>query len=268
MALIDGWPVPLVGFLGSFIAGMMSGLGALCIFFVDARSERAEVLLLGFSAGIMLAATSFSLIIPGIDAALAGGAGKFDAAFIMAAGVLLGGVGLWGVHRIVPHEHFVTGPEGFGAEAISAEGLKRMWLFVIAITLHNFPEGLAVGVGFGGEKIENGVPLAIGIGLQNMPEGFVVALALAAEGYTRWRAAWVGILTGLVEPIGGLIGASAVTVGAEVLPWGMAFAAGAMLFVISGEIIPETHRDRKGVLPTFAILAGFVLMMTLDVRLG
>ena len=262
-SLTAGWPVPLIGLAGSFVAGMMSGLGALGVFLVHSRSERTEVALLGVSAGIMLAATSFSLIVPGIDAAVATGAGKFQAAFIMAAGVLLGGIALWFVNRYVPHEHFVSGREG-----MDTARLARMWLFVIAITLHNFPEGLAVGVGFGGRDLENGIPLAIGIGLQNVPEGFVVALALATEGYSRWRAAWIGILTGLVEPVGGLVGASAVTLGAGVLPWGMAFAAGAMLFVISGEIIPETHRQKQGVLPTFGILIGFVLMMTLDVGLG
>jgi ZIP family zinc transporter len=211
----------------------------------------------------MLAATSFSLIIPGIDAALSVGAGRFTASFIVAAGVLIGGFALWLVHRYAPHEHFVKGPEGRPSER-----LGRMWLFVIAITLHNFPEGLAVGVGFGGDKIEDGVPLAIGIGIQNVPEGFVVALALATQGYSRWRAVWIGVLTGLVEPVGGLIGATAVTLASGLLPWGMAFAAGAMLFVISGEMIPETHRGGRGVLPTFAILLGFVVMMVLDVSLG
>lgn len=260
---IADWPVPLLGFAGSFAAGLMSGVGALCVFFIRTLSDRTESLLLGLSAGIMLAATSFSLIIPGIDAATASGAGRFHAASIMSAGVLCGGVALWLINRYAPHEHFISGREG-----LDTARLSRMWLFVIAITLHNFPEGLAVGVGFGGDPRANGIPLAIGIGLQNIPEGFVVALALATEGYSRRHAAWVGILTGLVEPIGGIVGASAVTLGEGVLPWGMAFAAGAMLFVISGEIIPETHRQSRDVLPTFGILVGFVLMMTLDVGLG
>lgn len=263
LTFLAGLPTPVAGFLGSLSAGVMSGVGAAMILFVDTRSERAEVLLLGFSAGVMLAATSFSLIVPGIEAAEAAGAGAFEAAFIIAAGVMLGGVALWVINERAPHEHFVGGHEGPPSESLS-----RMWLFVIAITLHNFPEGLAVGVGFGGDQVDNGVPLAIGIGLQNVPEGFVVALALASEGYSRGRAIWIGLLTGLVEPVGGLVGAAAVTVSAAVLPWGMAFAAGAMLFVISGEMIPETHRERRGVLPTFGILAGFVVMMVLDIGLG
>ena len=261
--MIANWPVPLIGLLASFLAGTMSGVGALGVFLVGAQSRRTEVVLLGFSAGIMLAATSFSLIVPGIDAALALGAGRFQAAIVMTAGVLLGGIALWLVHRFAPHEHFIKGPEGR-----PTKGLARMWLFVIAITLHNFPEGLAVGVGFGGAEVSDGIPLAVGIGLQNIPEGFVVALALSAEGYSRPRAAWIGILTGMAEPLGGIVGATAITLGAGLLPWGMAFAAGAMLFVISGEIIPETHREGRGVAPTFGILTGFVLMMTLDVGLG
>ncbi|WP_206420031.1 ZIP family metal transporter [Minwuia thermotolerans] len=260
---LAGMPTPLAGFLGSLAAGLMSGVGAVLILLVDTRNERAEVLLLGFSAGVMLAATSFSLIVPGVDAALAGGSSAMDAAFIMAAGLMLGGVALWLINAYAPHEHFVGGHEGPPAESLS-----RMWLFVIAITLHNFPEGLAVGVGFGGDKLSDGVPLAAGIGLQNIPEGFVVALALASEGYSRSRAIGIGLLTGLVEPVGGLVGAAAVTLSAAVLPWGMAFAAGAMLFVISGEMIPETHREKRGVLPTFGILIGFAVMMVLDIGLG
>lgn len=260
---LNGMPVPVVGLLASLLAGLMSGAGALLIFLVRARSDRSEVFLLGFSAGVMLAATSFSLIVPGIDAAVAAGNQRFAAASIVALGVLIGGIVLWLVNRYAPHEHFVQGPEGRLTESLS-----RMWLFVIAITLHNFPEGLAVGVGFGGGDVANGLPLAIGIGIQNIPEGFVVALALASEGYARTRAAGVGFLTGLVEPIGGLIGASVVTVSASLLPWGMAFAAGAMLFVISGEMIPETHRDGRRVWPTFGILIGFAIMMMLDVSLG
>jgi ZIP family zinc transporter len=263
ISFIRELPVPVVGTLASFLAGLMSGVGALGVFLVGRRSARTEVVLLGFSAGVMLAATSFSLIIPGIDAALSRGAGKFSASFIAMAGVLLGGAALYLVHRHAPHEHFVKGPEGKLTERLS-----RIWLFVIAITLHNFPEGLAVGVGFGGDDVGQGVPLAIGIGIQNVPEGFVVALALVAEGYSRLRASGIGILTGMAEPIGGLIGATAVTLAGGLLPWGMAFAAGAMLFVISGEIIPETHRQGRGVLPTFGLLVGFVVMMVLDVSLG
>jgi ZIP family zinc transporter len=143
-----------------------------------------------------------------------------------------------------------------------------MWLLVLAITLHNLPEGLAVGVGFGGPDIANAVGLMIGIGLQNMPEGLAVAVALTTIGYSRASAFGVALLTGLVEPVGGLIGVAAVSLAAALLPWGLAFAAGAMLFVISNEIIPETHRRGFEGSVTFALLGGFSLMLFLDQALA
>jgi ZIP family zinc transporter len=146
--------------------------------------------------------------------------------------------------------------------------LKRIWLFIIAIALHNFPEGLAVGVGFATGQVSDGLALALGIGLQNIPEGLVVALSLAGQGYSRLFAFAIALLTGLVEPISGILGATVVALAQPLLPWGMAFAAGAMLFVISGEIIPESHRqglEREG---TFGVLSGFVLMLLLDIALG
>jgi zinc transporter, ZIP family len=156
------------------------------------------------------------------------------------------------------------GPDGKEAGA----SLRRIWLFVIAITLHNFPEGLAVGVGFGGGDIENGRSLAIGIGLQNFPEGLAVAVALLGQNYSRVRAFTVALMTGLVEPVGGLIGIGAVTLSEPLLPWGLAFAAGAMIFVISHEIIPETHRRGYENYGTIGLIIGLVVMMFLDVVLG
>src|SRR5690606_37176707 len=143
---------------------------------------------------------------------------------------LYGALCIWLVHRYTPHEHFVSGPEGPATAKV-----RRVWLFVIAITLNNFPEGLAVGVSFGGGDIGNGMAVAIGIGIQNMPEGLAVALALLTLHYTRAQALLIAALTGLVEPLGSLIGLGAVTIVAPLLPWGLAFAAGAMIFVISAE---------------------------------
>ncbi len=178
---------------------------------------------------------------------------------IVAAGVLAGAGGLFLVHRHVPHEHFVLGKEG-----PESKRLERIWLFVIAITLHNFPEGMAVGVGFAGGDVENGVSLAIGIGLQNIPEGFAVALSLISVGNSQARAFWVAALTGLVEPVGGVIGAAAVSLAEPLMPVILGMAAGAMLFVISDEIIPETHRRGYENVATFSLLGGFVVMMFLD----
>jgi ZIP family zinc transporter len=209
--------------------------------------------MLGFAAGVMLAATAFSLLIPAIE---------IGGAWIAVSGLLLGALVLHLVDRFVPHEHFIRGHEGPSLR------LRKIWLFILAITIHNFPEGLAVGVGFGGEAIGPAIALAIGIGLQNMPEGLAVALPLSGEGYSRGRALFYAALTGMVEPIGGLLGVSLVVISRPILPWGLAFAAGAMLFVISDEIIPESHRSGHERLATFGVMIGFSIMMLLDVLLG
>ena len=243
----------LLGFLASLAAGLATGVGALPVLFVKRPSKRYLDLMLGFAAGVMLAATAFSLLIPAIED---GGA------WVAVGGLLLGALVLHLIDRFIPHEHFIRGHEG------PSSRLRKIWLFVIAITIHNFPEGLAVGVGFGGGALGPAIALAIGIGLQNMPEGLAVALPLVGEGYSRRRALLYATLTGLVEPIGGLIGVALVLIARPLLPWGLAFAAGAMLFVISDEIIPESHRNGHERLATFGVMIGFAVMMLLDVLLG
>jgi zinc transporter, ZIP family len=176
--------------------------------------------------------------------------------------MLLGAVVLWAIHRYLPHEHFIKGREG-----MDAANLRRIWLFVFAIGLHNLPEGLAVGVGVGGDRSADGaagLAITLGIALQNMPEGLIVAVALAGEGYSRGFAFMIAVLSGLVEPIAGLFGAFAVNIAGMMLPWGLAFAAGAMLFVISDEIVPETHRRGHATEATFGLMTGFVFMMMLS----
>ena len=258
-----GQPVILLGFLGSLAAGIPTGVGALPILFVKTVSQRAQNIMLGFGGGVMLAATAFSLILPGIEAAFLLLGDKGLAGLLIAAGMLIGGVCLWAANLYFPHSHGGESPY-----QIAAISLHRAWLFTIAITIHNVPEGLAVGVGFGTGDVANGVSLALGIGIQNLPEGLVVAMALAAAGYSRGRAFLIGALSGMVEPVGGLVGAGVVTLAAPLLPWGLAFAAGAMLFVISQEVIPEIHRERRESINTFGLLIGFVLMMFLDNVLG
>ena len=257
--MLEDMPIWLLGLIFSLGAGLATGVGALPVFFAKKISVKMQDIFMGFGAGVMLAATSFSLIVPGLEAAGNG----VKAAIIVVAGILLGGVFLWAADKYLPHDHFFKGHEGKWKIK-----LKRVWLFIIAITLHNFPEGMAVGVGFGGGNIANGISLAIGIGLQNMPEGLVVALALVALKYKVWKAFLIALLTGLVEPVGGLLGAGIVSVFAPILPWGLAFAAGAMLFVISDEIIPETHRKGFAKQATFGLMVGFVVMLFLDVTLG
>jgi len=248
------------GLIASLLAGLATGVGALPALFFKEVPDRLMSTLLGGAAGVMLAATSFSLIVPGIEHGdlLWPGYGVY----VVTIGILFGAFFLDLVDRLLPHEHFILGHEG------PSSRMKKIWLFIIAITIHNFPEGLAVGVGFGGGDLAKGTSLAIGIGLQNMPEGLAVALPLLGLGYSRRKAIIIATITGLVEPIGGLLGVAAVSFFHPVLPLGMAFAAGAMLFVISDEIIPETHAKGRSRLATFGIILGFVVMMTLDNLLG
>jgi zinc transporter, ZIP family len=245
-----------------FTAGA-TALGALPVLVARKVSQKALDAMLGFGAGVMLAATAFSLLIPGIEAGTALAGNNVLGVSMVGFGLAAGGLLLLALDRAVPHEHFVKGVEGQrGTE------LKRIWLFVAAIALHNVPEGLAVGVGFAGGEAGAGVPLALGIALQNAPEGLIVALALAAVGYSRLFAAGAAALTGLLEPVGGVIGAAVVGASEAMLPWGLGFAAGAMLFVISHEIIPESHRKGHERAATVGLLGGFVLMMMLDTALG
>ncbi|WP_207678323.1 ZIP family metal transporter [Desulfonema magnum] len=252
--------VIIIGLIASTLAGIATGVGALPALFFKNVPDKILNTMLGGAAGVMLAATSFSLIVPGIEHGDLIWPG--NGVYIVVFGMLLGAVCLDRIDNWLPHEHFLMGHEG------PASSLKKIWLFVIAITIHNFPEGLAVGVGFGSGDINAGTSLAVGIGLQNMPEGLAVALPLIGLGYSRWQAIGIATLTGLVEPVGGLLGVTAVTLFHPVLPLGLAFAAGAMLFVISDEIIPETHSKGKSRLATFGVMIGFVIMMAMDNLLG
>ncbi len=223
----------LAGALASLCAGLATAIGALPILVIRKPFAQTQDVMLGFAAGVMLAASFFSLIIPGIDVAQEQGATKLGAVLLVIAGILFGAASLWLVHRYLPHEHFIMGQQG-----PEAPRFRRIWLFVIAITLHNFPEGLAV------------------------------AVALLSLDYSKGQAFLVALLTGLVEPLGGLLGAGAVTVAQSLLPWGLAYAGGAMIFVISDEIIPETHRRGFENHCTVGLMIGLVVMMFLDVMLG
>lgn len=253
----------LMGFLGSLAAGLMTGVGALPVLFGRNITRYWNDVLLGFAAGVMLSASFFSLILPGIEAATLRTGSEVIAALIAVGGILLGAGAIALLNESLPHEHFVEGREGADPGA-----LARIWLFIIAITIHNVPEGMAVGIGFGAGDAALGLSLAIGIGLQNAPEGLAVAVALRGLGYGRGRAVGIALLTGLVEPLGGLVGVAAVSMAAPLLPWGLTFAAGAMLYVISHEIIPETHRHGHQNAATAGLIVGLVLMMFLDVVLG
>lgn len=253
----------LIGLLASLGAGLMTAVGAIPVLFGRTVSSRLSDTMLGFAAGVMLSASYFSLILPGIDAGEELYGATAPAALVAGLGIAIGAAAVAGLNAILPHRHFQSGPEGADPRA-----LPKIWLFVFAITIHNFPEGLAVGVGFGGGNITNGMSLATGIGLQNAPEGLAVAVALRGQGYGRLHAFLVAMLTGLIEPVGGLLGVSAVQLSQHMLPPGLTFAAGAMLFIISHEIIPETHRRGHQTSATTGLLIGLILMMLLDVILG
>ncbi|MFM9867912.1 ZIP family metal transporter [Achromobacter xylosoxidans] len=249
--------------LGGMVAAGATAAGTLPILFARTIPQKMQDSMFGFGAGVMLAASAFSLVAPGIAAAQAQGAGPWGAGLTVGAAILLGAAALLLMDRLLPHEHFIKGREG-----IEAHRLRRTWLFVFAITLHNLPEGLAIGVGYAGNDPVRGTALATGIAIQDIPEGLVVAVALIAAGYKRAFAVALGMLSGLVEPVGAVLGAAVVGWSAALLPWGLGFAAGAMLFVISHEIIPESHRKGHEVYATCGLMLGFVLMMLLDTALG
>lgn len=242
-------PLIPLGFLASLAAGLATGLGAIPVLFTKRAPDKLLDAMLGFAAGVMLAATAFSLLVPAIE---------IGGVWITVAGLAIGAVFLGLMDRLIPHMHFISGREG------PPSRLSRIWLLILAITLHNFPEGLSVGIGFGAGNIGAATALAIAIGLQNMPEGLAVALPLAREGYNRGRALWYATATGLIEPIGGLIGVTVVTIARPILPYGLAFAAGAMLYVVFDEMIPESHRKGHEREATFGGIIGFGLMMVLD----
>ena len=253
----------MLGFLGSLAAGSLTAVGAAPVLFGRIPSRATRDLSLGFAAGVMLSASFFSLIIPALDAAEPMFENGAMPAAIVCVSILLGMGAVALMNEKLPHEHFKTGREG--PEAAS---LRRVWLFIIAITLHDLPEGMAVGVGFATGDPGNGAGLAVGIGLQNIPEGLAVAVSLLAIGYSRKAAFGWGALTGAAEPLGGLIGAAAGSLAELALPAVLGAAAGAMLYIISDEIIPETHRRGFETPATFALMTGMVVMMFLDTTLG
>ncbi|MBN2700180.1 MAG: ZIP family metal transporter [Methylothermaceae bacterium] len=249
----------VVGFFASVLAGLATVLGALPAVIFKQISFRTVNFMMGMAAGIMLAATAYSLVEPGVEYGneLWPGWGVY----VVVAGILIGAWFLDWAERTIPHDLF----EG---EQDVAAALRKVWIFVAAITIHNFPEGLSVGVSYGGGDWSNGTLLAIAIGAQNIPEGMAVALPLIGIGYKPWKAVGIAMISGLVEPIGGLLGVTMVTVFEVLLPVAMGFAAGAMLFVIAYEIIPEFHSVDRSRRAVFGVLIGFAVMTVLETTLG
>jgi ZIP family zinc transporter len=249
--------------MGGLAAALATALGTLPVLMAQRFSQKTYDTLLGFGAGVMLAASAFSLVAPALAAAKAQGAGAWGAAALVGLGILIGGAALLAIDRWVPHEHFFKGHEGPQAKA-----MRRAWLFILAISLHNLPEGLAIGVAYAGTDAPSATALTTGISIQDVPEGLVVALALRGVGYSRFLSAGLGAASGLAEPVGALLGAGIVGLSSVLLPWGLAAAAGAMLFVIGHEVIPESHRQGHEARATMGLMLGFVVMMTLDTALA
>ena len=249
--------------LGGTAGFLATTLGALPALFLKRVSQSAEDAMLGFAAGMMLAAAAFSLLLPGIEAGERITGSAMQGGALVVFGMLMGVALMLGLDEFTPHEHGTTGPCGAGHERCS-----KAWLFVFAMALHNLPEGMAVGVGFAQGDLSVGLPLATAIALQDIPEGLAVALTLRAVGFTPLFAVLMAGLSGLLEPVGALLGAGLAGGFMLAYPIGLGLAGGAMLFVVSHEVIPETHRNGHQTVATLGLMVGFALMMMLDTTLG
>ncbi|TEA63720.1 ZIP family metal transporter [Pseudomonas sp. CH235] len=250
-------------FLGGMSGFAATAIGAVAAIALRDIAARTQDIMLGFAAGMMLAASSFSLILPGIEAAQELCGNQLLAACVVVAGLGLGVALMIGLDRFVPHEHEKSGRRGPEVQRIN-----RVWLFVLAITLHNLPEGMAIGVSFTNGDMKVGLPLTTAIAIQDIPEGLAVALALRVTGISALRAALIAVGSGLMEPIGAIVGLGISSSFALGYPIALGLAAGAMIFVVSHEVIPETHRNGHETPATLGLMLGFGVMMFLDTALG
>jgi ZIP family zinc transporter len=266
LALLAQGEAPM-GLRHSLIGGLAglaaTTLGALPALVLRSVPQRLEDSLLGFAAGMMLAASAFSLLLPGLESAAGLVGSKPLGAGVVVLGMALGVLLMLGLDAFTPHEHDKTGPCGPGHARCG-----RIWLFVFAIALHNLPEDMAIGVSFSQGDLAVGLPLTTAIALQDIPEGFAVALALRGAGFGPRLAVGVAGASGLLEPLGALLGVGLSSGLALAYPAGLGLAAGAMLFVVSHEVIPETHRNGHQTSATLGLMGGFALMMVLDTTLG
>lgn len=261
---------PVLGALyASLFTWLLTAAGASLVFFFKGMNRAILDGMLGFTGGVMVAASFWSLLAPGIEMSQGEG---FIKVIPAAVGFSMGALFIYALDKVLPHLHI-------NFKESEKEGVKTPWhrttLLVLAIALHNIPEGLAVGVLFGGvaagipeATIGGAVALALGIGIQNCPEGLAVSMPLRRQGVSKFKSFWYGQLSAIVEPISAVIGAVAVSFFTPVLPYALAFAAGAMIFVVVEEVIPETQRDKFTDIATLGFIGGFIVMMTLDVALG
>lgn len=257
---LENFHYALSGGMAGFIA---TSAGALLIYFTQSASVRTQDSLLGFAAGMMLAASAFSLILPGIEAAQETLTQPFLASAIVVLGLGLGTIMMLGLNYFTPHgqaNDVLCGPE--------CQRLSGIWLFVFAIALHNLPEGMAIGISFTHGDLKIGLPLTIAIAIQDIPEGFAVALALRSAGLSTTKSFLIGAATGILEPLGAMLGFAMSSSVVLAYPLSMGLAAGAMIFVVCHEVIPETHRNGHQAAATSGLMLGFAVMMFLDTALG
>ncbi|KRW74997.1 ZIP family metal transporter [Stutzerimonas nitrititolerans] len=249
--------------LGGSAGFVATAVGAFLAIGLRDISTRTQDSMLGFAAGMMLAASAFSLILPGLEAGRELFGSGPAAALTVVVGLGLGVLLMLGLDYFTPHEHESTGPCG-----PECERLNRVWLFVLAIALHNIPEGMAIGVSFANGDLSVGLPLTTAISIQDIPEGLAVALALRTTGLSALTSALVAAASGLMEPLGALVGIGMSSGFAIAYPVSLGLAAGAMIFVVSHEVIPETHRNGHQTPATLGLMGGFAVMMFLDTALG
>ncbi|MEH7381239.1 ZIP family metal transporter [Bacillus sp. JJ1533] len=270
VAFFENFHPVMQALLATLFTWGMTALGASLVFATTTINQRLLDSTLGFAGGVMIAASYWSLLGPAIDMSSNHPIGAwFPAAF----GFLLGGIFLWGIDKILPHLH--PNAPIKDAEGINTKGQKRSTLLVLAITLHNIPEGLAVGIAFGAlangsteASLAGALTLALGIGIQNFPEGIAVSMPLRGDGMSRRKSFFYGQFSGMVEPIAAVIGAIAVSFIEPLLPYALSFAAGAMIFVVAEEVIPSSQEKGNKDLASMSLMIGFVVMMILDVALG
>ncbi|MDR1367937.1 MAG: ZIP family metal transporter [Candidatus Accumulibacter sp.] len=263
--ILSGEAIPGLrfAFLGGISGFAATSVGALPAMALRSLPQRAEDALLGGAAGMMLAAGVFSLLLPGLEAGAFYLGGKGPGAAVVVAGMFLGVFLMLGIESFLPHEHPKSGPSGLGCERFD-----RICLFVFAIAVHNLPEGMAIGVGFSRGDMGIGIPLTAAIALQDIPEGLAVALALRSAGLAPSAAVLISAATGLLELLGAPLGVALSGGLPLAYPLGLGLAGGAMIFVVSHEIIPETHRNGHQTSATLGLMVGFALMMVMDTTLG
>ncbi len=259
--IMNANPKMLAALMGGGTAAAATALGTLPVLFAQNFTKRTYDCFLGFGAGVMLGATAFSLVIPALAAAKTAGAGNWESSLMVGAGIMFGAGAILLLGRAVR-------TEGILSNEPDKVSLRRAWLFVWAVALHNLPEGLAIGVAFAGIDVEKATSLATGVSIQDVPEGLVVALALHAVGYSRLTAVGLGVASGLVEPIAAVFGVALIGISAGLLPYALAAAAGAMLLVIVNDVVPESRQSGNGTQASIALIFGFILMTVLDTALS